>query len=125
MSANECETCFGPIAPLRSTLWPTFFVLGRLPSKEERAPGAPPLPTLGERFYGRMYVNEGAVIHGAIEMGIPTSFLDSTWGSSGRGLRSSDDTIHFFRFLSRVPSIITGIRKMAKQQPKAPKPSKQ
>ncbi len=100
-------------------------MLGRLPSKEERAPGAPPLPVLGERFYGRMYVNEGAVIHGAMEMGVPTSFLDSTWGSSGRGMRSSDDTIHFFRLLSRVPSMIGEARKavkeQAKQRPETPK----
>ena len=36
----------------------------------------------------RLYVNEGAVIHSALEVGIPTGFLDSTWGSSGCGTRS-------------------------------------
>ena len=126
---NIGENFLDPITPLSATLWPSFFVLGRLPSKEERAPGAPPLPTLGERFYGRMYVNEGAVIHGALEMGVPTSFLDSTWGSSGRGIRSSDDTIHVFRLLSRVPSMIGGVRKaareLAKQRPETPKRPKQ
>jgi len=126
---NIGENFLDPITPLSATLWPTFFVLGCLPSKKERAPGAPPLPMLGERFYGRMYVNEGAVIHGALEMGVPTSFLDSTWGSSGRGLRSSDDTIHFFRLLSRIPSMIGGARKAAKEQakqrPETPKQPKQ
>ena len=126
---NIGENFLDPITPLSATLWPAFFVLGRLPAKAERAPGAPPLPLIGERFYGRMYVNEGAVIHGAIEMGIPTSFLDSTWGSSGRGLRSSDDTIHFFRLLSRVPSLIGKAvkagRSQAKQPPQAPKQPKQ
>lgn len=122
---NIGENFLDPITPLSATLWPTFFVFGRLPSKEERASASPALPTLGERFYGRMYVNEGAVIHGAMEMGIPTNFLDSTWGSSGRGLRSSDDTIHFFRGLRRVPSLIGEARKAAKQQPNVPKPPKQ
>ncbi|WP_236601283.1 HNH endonuclease [Ktedonobacter sp. SOSP1-52] len=75
---------------MSATLWPTFFLLGCLPSQEERAPGAPSLPLLGERFYGRMYVNEGALIHGAMEMGVPTSLLDITWGTSGRGMRNSD-----------------------------------
>src|SRR5437660_2139620 len=76
---NIGENFLDPITPLSATLWPTFFVLGRLPTRAERAPGAPPLPAVGERFYGRMYVNEGAIIHAAIEMGIPTSFIDSTW----------------------------------------------
>jgi pyruvate,water dikinase len=124
---NIGENFLDPITPLSATLWPTFFVLGRFPSAEERAPGAPPLPLLGDRFYGRMYVNEGAVIHDAIEMGIPTSFLDSTWGSSGRGIRSSDNTIHVLRLLSHVPSIIGSMRKAAKEQatrhPKTPKPT--
>jgi pyruvate,water dikinase len=126
---NIGENFLDPITPLSATLWPTFFVLGRLPSKDERAPGAPPLPVLGERFYGRMYVNEGAIIHGAMEMGIPTSFLDSTWGSSGRGLRSSDDTIHLWRGLRRLPSMIGEARKVAKEQakqrPEAPKQPEQ
>ncbi|HEY0755451.1 MAG TPA: PEP/pyruvate-binding domain-containing protein [Ktedonobacteraceae bacterium] len=126
---NLGENFLDPVTPLSATLWPTFFVLGHLPSKEERAPGAPPLPMPGERFYGRMYVNEGAVIHGALEMGIPTSFLDMTWGSSGRGIRSSDDTIHFLRGLRRLPSMIGEARKTAKEQakqrPETPKQPKQ
>ncbi|HEU5374728.1 MAG TPA: PEP/pyruvate-binding domain-containing protein, partial [Ktedonobacteraceae bacterium] len=57
---NIGENFLDPITPLSATLWPTFFVLGRFPSSEERAPGASSLPVLGERFYGRLYVNEGA-----------------------------------------------------------------
>jgi rifampicin phosphotransferase len=126
---NVGENFLDPITPLTATLWPAFFVLGRLPTKAERAPGEPPLPTLGERFYGRMYVNEGAVIHGAVEWGIPTSFIDSTWGSSGRGTRSSDNRIHFLRFLSRIPPAIGSIlkerRQQSKQRLKAPKQPKE
>jgi Pyruvate phosphate dikinase, AMP/ATP-binding domain len=126
---NIGENFLAPITPLSATLWPTFFVLGRFSSQEDRASGTPPLPVLGERFFGRMYVNEGAVIHTALEMGVPTSFLDSTWGSSGRGMRSSNDTIHILRLMSRVPSMVGGVRKAAKEQatrqPGVPKPSKQ
>src|SRR5258708_8632955 len=122
---NIGENFLDPITPLSATLWPTFFVLGRLPSKEERAPGAPPLPVLGERFYGRMYVNEGAVIHGAMEMGVPTRFLVSTWAISGRAIPSSAHPTHYFRLLSRVPSIIgearKAVKKQAKQRPETPK----
>jgi pyruvate,water dikinase len=126
---NIGENFLDPITPLSATLWPTFFVLGRLPSPEERAPGAPSLPVLGERFYGRLYVNEGAVIHSALEMGVPTSFLDSTWGSSGRGMRSSDDTIHIWRLLSRIPRMAgearTAAKAQAKKRPETPKQPKQ
>jgi len=113
---NIGENFLDPITPLSATLWPTFFLLGHFPSPEERAPGAPPLPLLGERFYGRLYVNEGAVIHSAIEMGIPTGLLDSTWGSSGRGRRSSDDTLHLWRLLRRLPSLFGDAQRAAQEQ---------
>ncbi|EFH84575.1 PEP/pyruvate-binding domain-containing protein [Ktedonobacter racemifer] len=115
---NIGENFLDPITPLSATLWPTFFLLGHFPSPEERAPEAPPLPLLGERFYGRLYVNEGALIRGAIEMGMPTGLLDSTWGTSGRGRRSSDDTIHIWRLLSRIPRVVGDARKAAKEQVK-------
>lgn len=126
---NIGENFLNPVTPLSATLWPTFFILGRFPSPEERAPGAPPLPLLGERFYGRLYVNEGAIIRSAIELGIPTGLLDSTWGTSGRGRRSSDDTIHLWRLLSHIPKMVSDARKAAqeqgKKQPALPKQPRQ
>src|SRR5579883_542527 len=121
---NLGENFPDPITPLSATLWPTFFMMGRLPTKAERAPDATPLPSFGQRFYGRLYVNEGAVIHSAIEMGIPTAFLDMTWGSSGRGVRSSDSSFHFFRFLSRLPATIRISTQLARQS-KEQKPPRQ
>ena len=61
-------------------------------------------------------MNEGAVIHIATEAGIPSSFLDTTWGSSGRGLRSSDDTFHLFRLLRRFPSMTKMGLQQARQE---------
>jgi pyruvate,water dikinase len=121
---NLGENFPNPITPLSATLWPTFFLLGRMPTKAERSADAPPLPKF-QRFYGRVYVNEGVVIHSAMEVGIPTSFIDTTWGSSGRGLRKSDESFHFFRLLRRLPSIVrTGISQ-SRQQPKTPKQKEQ
>jgi pyruvate,water dikinase len=37
---NIGENFLDPITPLSATLWPTFFVLGRFPSQEDRASGA-------------------------------------------------------------------------------------
>ena len=114
---NIGENFPGPVTPLSETLWPAFFMLGRIPTKAERAPDAPPLPSAGQRFYGRLYVNEGAVIHGANQAGIPAKFLDTTWGSSGRGPRSSDEKFHFFRLLRTLPSIAKVGFQQAKQKP--------
>jgi rifampicin phosphotransferase len=122
---NLGENFPDPISPLSATLWPIFFLLGRRPAKSERTADAPPLPTVGTRFYGRIYVNEGAVIHFASEAGIPSSFLDTTWGSSGRGLRSSDDTFHPFRLLRHLPSILKMGLQQARQQSRSSKQKSQ
>src|SRR5947209_5425323 len=63
---NLGENFPDPITPLSATLWPTFFLLGRMPTKAERSADAPPLPKF-QRFYGRVYVNEGVVIHSAVD----------------------------------------------------------
>ncbi len=121
---NLGENFPDPITPLSATLWPTFFLLGRMPTKAERSADAPPLPKF-QCFYGRVYVNEGVVIHSAVEAGIPTSFIDTTWGSSGRGLRKSDESFHFFRLLRRLPSMARIGMSQARQQPKTPKQKEQ
>jgi pyruvate,water dikinase len=122
---NLGENFPDPISPLSATLWPIFFLLGRMPAKSERTSDTPSLPTIGKRFYGRIYVNEGTVIHMATEAGIPRSLLDTTWGSSGRGLRSSDDTFHLFRLLSKLPSMTIMGLQQAKQQPRSSKQKSQ
>jgi rifampicin phosphotransferase len=122
---NLGENFPDPVSPLSATLWPIFFLLGRMPAKSERSSDAPPLPTVGTRFYGRIYVNEGAVLHIATEAGIPSSFLDTAWGSSGRGLRSSDDSFHLFRLLRHLPPMLKMGLQQARQQPKSSKQKSQ
>ncbi len=110
-----------PVSPLSSTAWPALFIQGELSKRDANA--APPAG-VGRRFYGRLYINEGSLVHTFTDLGLPTSFLDTVWGSSGRGLRPSDDTFHPLRFLSRLPSLIGQGVKMARQQSKKPKQPK-
>ncbi len=109
-----------PISPLTSTAWPAIFIFGDLPKRDQSATDTPP-PGIGRRFYGRIYVNEGAVVHLATQMGIPTSFIDATWGSSDRGTRQSDDKFHPLRLIRHLPSFITQTMKQPRQQAKQPR----
>jgi rifampicin phosphotransferase len=113
-----------PISPLTSTAWPAIFILGDLPKRDQSSTDTPPAG-IGRRFYGRIYVNEGAVVHMATQMGIPTSFIDATWGSSDRGSRQSDDKFHPLRLIRHLPSFITQTMKQPRQQAKQPKERKQ
>jgi rifampicin phosphotransferase len=108
-----------PVSPLSSTAWPVLFIQGEIPKRDHSPSGTPP-PGMGRRFYGRIYVNEGAVVHMATEMGIPASFIDATWGSSDRGMRQSDDKFHPLRLIRRLPSLIGRAVKQPRQQPKQP-----
>lgn len=113
-----------PISPLTSTAWPAIFILGNLP-KIDHASTDTPLPGIGRRFYGRIYVNEGAVVHMATQMGIPTSFIDATWGSSDRGTRQSDDKFHPLRLIRHLPSLIGQGMKSPRREAKQPRKRKQ
>lgn len=113
-----------PISPLTSTAWPAIFILGDLPKRNQASTDTPPAG-VGRRFYGRIYVNEGAVIHMATQMGIPTSFIDATWGSSDRGARLSDDKFHPLRLIRHLPSFITQTMQQPPQPAKQPRKRKQ
>ncbi len=121
-----------PITPLSETIWPTLFITGKLPEREvQKSKSAPVQPVMGKRLYGRLYVNEGAVIHMYEEFGLPTAFSDAVWGSSERGMRTSDEHFHLRRLLRRVPpAILQGIkqarqsRKQQRQQKREKQPKK-
>ncbi len=103
-----------PITPLSETIWPALFITGKLPDKEAQSKQAQPL-NMGRRFYGRLYVNEGALVHMFEELGLPTTFLDAVWGSSERGLRKSDDRLRLLRLIRRLPPMIMQGMKQARQ----------
>ena len=103
-----------PITPLSETIWPALFITGKLPDKEPQSKQAQPA-NMGRRFYGRLYVNEGALVHMFEELGLPTTFLDAVWGSSERGLRKSDDRLHLLRVIRRLPPMIMQATKQARQ----------
>ena len=106
-----------PITPLSETIWPALFIAGKLPDKEPQSKQAQPA-NMGRRFYGRLYVNEGALVHLFEELGLPTTFLDAVWGSSERGLRKSDDRLHLLRVIRRLPPMIMQGMKQARQESK-------
>jgi pyruvate,water dikinase len=120
---NLGENFPSPISPLTSTAWPAIFIIRDLPNRDQSSPHTPPRG-IGRRFYGRIYVNEGAVVHMATQMGIPTSFVDATWGSSDRGMRQSDDKFHPLRLIRHLPSFITQTIKQPRQQAKQSKKHK-
>jgi rifampicin phosphotransferase len=124
---NIGENLPNPVTPLSATLFSALLLLGRMPAKAERALDAPPLPTFVpfQRYYGRLFVNEGFLIHGALQAGIPTSFVDTIWGTSGRGQRSTDDTFHVFRLLRSLPSFVYWVVQQTRKQAKSPKQNSQ
>jgi pyruvate,water dikinase len=116
--ANFGENFPEPITPLSMTAWPLLLYAGRWPSHEERQEmGASP-SSPGRRFYGRLYVNEGAMLHISAELGIPRDFLDTVWGS-GQGHRRPDDgRFHFGRMARRLPGLL---HELAMQTPPRPR----
>lgn len=59
------------------------------------------------RFYGRIYFNEGALAHVlSHEYGLPSSFLDAAFGSRGHWHRRPNGGFRLFRFLHRLPILI-------------------
>src|SRR5450759_836107 len=62
-----------PITPLTATAFPALFGLGSEPGQKTQ---------VARRFYGRLYVNEGAIVHNLCEeYGLPSGLLDAMWGS--------------------------------------------
>lgn len=60
-----------------------------------------------ERFYGRIYHNDGAMAHIlSEEYGLPGSLLDSVWGSRRINYVRQDVGFHPFRFLLNLPFIL-------------------
>ena len=106
-----------PITPLSETIWPALFITGKLPEKGAQTEPAP--SAIGKRLYGRLYINEGAVIHMYEQFGLPTAFSDAVWGSSERGLRKSDEHFHVLRLLRRLPpAIVQGVRQARQSRKK-------
>ncbi len=107
---NVGENLPFPITPLTSTNFARLFQLDAQAGQGLR------------RFYGRLYINEGAVIHGLTdEYGLPSNMIDKTWGSRPRG---TGEKRHGFRPWRLVRTLFATLYQNIRA-PKGPKHLKQ
>ena len=91
-----------PVTPLTSTGFPLLMGQNTDPAQE----GA----QVARRFYGRLYINEGAVMHTLSEdYGLPSFVIDSMWGSSRRGKHRSKGKFRPWRLARRLPSLLRSL----------------
>ena len=97
-----------PVTPLTSTGFP--LIMGQhIDLAQEGA-------QVARRFYGRLYINEGAVMHTLSEdYGLPSFVIDSMWGSSRRGKHKTKSKFRPWRLARRIPSLL---RTLAQQRKK-------
>lgn len=99
-----------PITPLTSTGFP--IIMG------QNTDPAQPGPQVGRRYYGRLYINEGAIMHTfSEEYGLPSFVIDSMWGSRRRGKHKTKGRFRPWRLMRRVPSLLHMIASSRKKQP--------
>lgn len=108
--ANFGEVLPNPVTPL--TLSSLEMIGGaaevRLPTGEK--------VQMARRFYGRIYANEGGMRQFVAELGLPTSFIDATWGSRRPDLPPKAG-FRPWRLFYRVPQIVLQSAKSARQKP--------
>src|SRR2546428_5430366 len=76
---NVGENLPFPITPLTETHFPRLFGL------DVATPQQTPTFQATRRLYGRLYINEGAIVHNfTATTGLPASLLDRVWGSRPR-----------------------------------------
>ncbi|MFL5654106.1 MAG: PEP/pyruvate-binding domain-containing protein [Ktedonobacteraceae bacterium] len=109
---NVGENLPFPITPLTATNFPTLFKLDETSTQQ----GTPTFQGT-RRLYGRLYINEGAIIPNVTgEYGIPASFMDRTWGSRRRGNQQRNETLRPLRLLRKLPLLLRQGLAMSKQQ---------
>jgi phosphohistidine swiveling domain-containing protein len=97
-----------PVTPLTSTGFP--LIMG-----QNIDPGQAG-PQVARRFYGRLYINEGAIMHMLSEdYGLPTFVIDSMWGSNRRGKHKSKGKFRPWRLIRRIPSLLRMLSQQRKK----------
>ena len=83
-----------PVTPLTLTNFPRLFGLDTQMSQGLR------------RFYGRIYINEGAIIHGLTQQyGLPSNFIDKMWGSRSGRTQQKRYGFRPLRLLRTLPTV--------------------
>lgn len=97
---NVGENLPFPITPLTATGFPALFGLDKAPQGET--------PTQGiRRFYGRLYLNEGLILHNLVETyGIPPSFIGMIWGSHRKDKTQATGKWRPWRLLRSLPMLL-------------------
>jgi len=109
--ANLGEAWPYPVSPLLWSSVPFTMNLGMRYSLQGF--GIPYLDAIqwANRFYGRLYFNEGALAHiFSHELGLPGSFVDRAFGSQRGAYRPVDERAHPLRFLRRAPALLRAMR---------------
>jgi pyruvate,water dikinase len=96
-----------PITPLTSTGFP--YIMGQSGQGEQEQ--------IARRFYGRLYINEGAVMHNLSEKyGLPSSLIDSMWGSRRRGKHRAKGKIRPWRLIRSLPGLLRSLMRLGKNR---------
>jgi rifampicin phosphotransferase len=100
-----------PISPLTSTGFPYIMGQGGQDGQSRDE------PQMARRFYGRLYINEGAVMHNLTERyGLPSSVIDSMWGSRRRGKHQAKGKFRPWRLLRSIPSLLRSLARLRKNR---------
>src|SRR5438552_9414506 len=109
---NVGENLPFPVTPLTETQFPRLFALDTAQAQQ-----GPPSFQAVRRLYGRLYMNEGAILHELTEKyGIPRSLIDKAWGSRPRGNQPAKGTFRLLRLLRNLPSLLRQGMSTTKQQ---------
>ncbi len=110
---NIGESLPFPVTPLTETNFPLLFNLDANSANQKQSS-----TQTVRRFYGRLYINEGAVIRAFEEYGLPASLIHRTWGSRPRG-NQAPSRFRPLRLLSKLPALLkNGLGSM---KPKGPR----
>ncbi|HEV2580647.1 MAG TPA: PEP-utilizing enzyme, partial [Ktedonobacteraceae bacterium] len=98
-----------PVTPLTSTGFP--YVMGQGGQNEQEE------AQVARRFYGRLYINEGAVMHDLSEKyGLPSSIVDSMWGSRRRGKHKTKGKFRPWRLIRSSPGLLRLLMRLSKKR---------
>ncbi len=110
---NVGENLPYPITPLTETGFPVLFGLNNDGAEQQAF-------QMVRRLYGRLYFNEGAILHNLNEeMGLPASWMHKMWGSRQRGTHVYKNTFRPLRLLRKLFSMLASSFK-AKKKEKTP-----
>ncbi|MFZ5814580.1 MAG: PEP/pyruvate-binding domain-containing protein [Bacillota bacterium] len=114
---NVGENLPFPVTPLTATAFPAVFNQSKPPAQGTGTRFQPI-----KRLYGRMYVNEGGLMHVmSEEWGLPGFLLDKVWGSRRRGAHRSTAGFRPWRLLRRLPELMAAqLRQPRQAKPRWP-----